>query len=79
MALSREICKMCFDVIRVGFKVPDQVWRDAIPGHLVTQTVCLSCFTRLADEKMLKWDDQIEFFPVSLPTSLEGKNPDGSV
>jgi len=34
--------------------------------------VCLPCFIQLGDEKLVAWDQQIEFFPVSLAKHLKG-------
>lgn len=67
---SREICKLCYHVNAVGFAVPDEIWALVVPAHVRHLVVCLSCFTRLADEKQVQWDDDIEFFPVSLATHL---------
>jgi len=70
MIASREICKICYHVNAVGFSVPDEVWAAVVPSHLRDRVICLSCFTRLADEKMVEWDRAIEFWPVSLVTHL---------
>jgi len=72
---AREICKACYEVIRVGFTVPDDLWSAAVPEHLRQSTLCLNCFTRLADEHMLAWDKSIEFWPVSLRTHLRQEMP----
>lgn len=71
MPTSREICKLCFGVNRIGFLVPDSVWEEVVPEHVRDSVVCLSCFTELADEKYVEWDRHIEFFPVSFLTHLE--------
>lgn len=71
VGLSREICKICYRPNRVGFYVPTKVWRKVIPKHLVNKVVCLDCFTRMADEKLIKWDDDMEFAPVSFVTHLQ--------
>ena len=71
MAMSREICKLCHRVNPVGFAVSDQTWKVVVPEHVVDKVVCLSCFVRLADEKMIFWDLDIEFFPVSLMSHYE--------
>ena len=63
---SREICKLCYHVNAIGFRVPDHVWTAIVPQSAQNKVVCLSCFTRIADEKGIAWDDEIEFFPVSL-------------
>ena len=65
---SREICKLCYHVNAVGFSVPDETWAAVVPEHVRDKVVCLSCFARLADEKLIEWDRDIEFFPVSMAT-----------
>jgi len=67
---TREICKVCWHVNAIGFSVPGEVWRAAVPKELQSRVVCLSCFTRMADEKLIPWDKHIQFFPVSLATHL---------
>jgi len=74
--VSREICKLCYHVNSVGFHVPDEVWEATLPEALWEQIVCLPCFIRLADEKSILWDSEIQLFPVSLATHLGiGKYP----
>ena len=68
---SREICKACHQIVRVGFTVPDEIWNIAVPEHLRNCVLCLQCFTRLADEHLLPWDKSIQFWPVSLRTHLQ--------
>ena len=72
MSSSREICKICLHINSVGFDVPDKIWKSVVPLAHQNNVVCLSCFTRLADEKMIDWDSQIEFYPVSMKTHLKG-------
>ncbi len=71
MILPREICKICYHANGVGFSVPDEVWDLAVPKQLRGGVLCLSCFVRLADERLIHWDEHIEFFPVSLRTHLQ--------
>ena len=71
MVATREICKMCYRINPVGFKVLDKIWREVVPPEFQHFVVCLSCFIRLADEMLIPWDDEIRFFPVSLVTHLE--------
>ena len=66
MALSRETCKICFHANPIGFRVSDDVWRDVVPNEYLEKVVCISCFTRLADEKFIAWDNDIQLYPVSL-------------
>ena len=71
MFLSREICKLCFKVNPVGFCVPDEIWKEVIPSEHRSKVVCISCFARLADEKVIPWDSQIRLYPVSMYTHLD--------
>jgi hypothetical protein len=50
---SREICKACFHVNPVGFHVPDHVWHIAAGDRFKDSVLCLACFCRLADEKLV--------------------------
>ena len=68
----REICALCHEISRIGFFVSDEVWKATIHLHYQNSIICLRCFTRLADEKSVEWDKNIEFFPVSW-ISLQGK------
>lgn len=61
----REICSLCHEVSRVGFWVPNHIWRAAVHRTQINSIICLRCFTRLADERSVPWDENIKFFPVS--------------
>jgi len=71
MGCSREICKICHRVNRVGFWVPPSVWIAVVPKEFSGCVVCLDCFTSLADERVVQWSDDIEFYPVSFVTFIE--------
>jgi hypothetical protein len=73
MPAAREICKLCYHVNAIGFRVPDNVWVAVVPYYVRDSVVCLACFTRLGDEKNVPWDREIEFFPVSRMTHLNGR------
>ena len=74
MSLSREICKICFRANPVGFTVPNEIWKDVVPSEYCSRVLCISCFTRLADEKLIPWDREIQFYPVSMNTHLSDVN-----
>lgn len=65
---AREICDICFSVIRVGYEITVDDWFSALPKDLQKKNLCLKCFTRYADEKRVAWDKSVKFFPVSLVT-----------
>ncbi len=64
----REICSRCHGVNRIGFYVPDPIWRAAVHVSELQNILCLGCFTRLADERGVEWDKEVEFIPVSWVT-----------
>lgn len=66
---SREICKACWKPSAVGFSVPDEVW-EQVTGWTGLGVLCLGCFTALADERLVEWDREIEFWPVSAVSML---------
>lgn len=68
---SREICNCCWHVTTVGFAVPDEIWEAAVHPQLQGGTLCLACFTRLADERLIDWAADIEFHPVSAAEMLD--------
>jgi len=65
---TREICRACGEISAVGFSVSDKVWEDSVPKHLRKNVLCLRCFARFADENLIHWDKDIQFFPVSYLT-----------
>ena len=69
--IHREICSLCHEVSRVGFWVPNRIWWLAVHVSQLNNLICLCCFTRLADERGVRWDDDIKFYPVSQLTILE--------
>jgi hypothetical protein len=68
--MTREICKACYCESAVGFSVPDEIWRAVAARALPVagNVLCLACFAETADELRIKWDDDIQFWPVSLVT-----------
>ena len=64
----REICSLCHEISRVGFWVPDEIWKKVVHTSKMNDIICLRCFTRLADEKSIQWDEEIKFYPVSQKT-----------
>lgn len=68
---SREFCSRCRSYSVLGFSVPDAVWRATVPERFREDILCLPCFARMADERLVQWDVNIQFFPVSLATLRE--------
>jgi len=75
----REICSLCYEVERVGFWVPDEIWELAVHRSQINDIICLSCFTRLADERRVQWDEEIKFYPVSFITVQKDVQDDWAI
>lgn len=67
----REICSLCHEVSRVGFSVPNKIWKAVVHRSQIEDIICLRCFTRLADERGVQWDEEIKFYPISWITHIE--------
>lgn len=65
---TRECCKACNRISSVGFWVPNDIWLGAVPKHLQNAILCVACFVHHADERLIPWDHDIQFYPVSLRT-----------
>lgn len=62
----RQYCAICGNLYAVDYHISNQeIWDEAIHPHYRGSTVCLECFIRRADEKMLPWDHWITFYPRS--------------
>ena len=70
MIPTRERCGLCHQISPIGFWVPNDVWRTVVHPHYADSIHCLRCFTDRADEKLVEWDKEIKFYPVSRLTHL---------
>lgn len=61
----RQFCSICNEVDRVMFNVPDDIWELATHFSQREDIICLACFTKMADERGVEWDKDIEFIPIS--------------
>lgn len=71
--MGRNICYLCHEVIRVSFHVPDIIWKLVLHKSQKNYKVCERCFTRIADEKGIQWDNEIEFHSVSWITHIRNR------
>jgi transcriptional regulator with PAS, ATPase and Fis domain len=75
MSATREVCAICGRVSRVGFWVPNKIWNHVIHPYYRNSIVCLSCFTERADEHLVDWSSEIQFYPVSFAAHIRGQHP----
>ena len=70
---TRQRCGVCHHVAPVSFFVPHELWRVAVPDYFRDTPMCLTCFASFADERLLAWDREIQFYPMSLRTQLDAR------
>ncbi len=76
---KRESCAMCHDIIHVGFLATKELWEECIRQHYQHSSICLRCFARVADEKLLAWEKGVTLFPMSLRTHLDNTSTSANV
>lgn len=68
----RPKCAACAHVLKVDYYVSDEkIWRETVKPYYRNSIICLNCFTRWADEKLLRWCKHIELYPRSLRSQLD--------
>lgn len=67
--MTREFCPRCTRISAIGFYSP--LW-DQVAGRWKHSTLCIACFASLGDEQAIRWEEGLEFCPVSLVTHHAG-------
>jgi hypothetical protein len=62
---TRPFCQICRQRHSICFWVPDEVYKAAIRPEFRDGYICLECFIKEADEKLIEWAKDIKFYPVS--------------
>lgn len=62
---NRQFCDWCHEVCRIDFAVPNEMWDEVMATPNRIGRVCVNCFARRADEKMVRWCDSITLRPMS--------------
>lgn len=68
---TRMYCDICGHLHKIDFAVPNEIWDACIHPSRKLDKICINCFMERADEQMLKWEENIQFFPHSMATQLE--------
>lgn len=69
---TRPRCGNCGEYVVCDFVADDDVWKRAVPRHLQTGCyLCLTCFARSGDERLVRWEEGLEIIPLSLRSHLE--------
>jgi hypothetical protein len=70
---TREFCQRCNDLSPVGFHARDDIWVRVAGEHWRWSILCLRCFAALGDEKGIRWEEGMEFYPSSFATHSEAE------
>lgn len=73
---TRERCGLCHHISPIGFWVPNEIWDAVVHPHYHEAIHCLQCFTDRADAKLIEWDRDIQFYPVSFVAHLRRAHED---
>lgn len=63
---TREYCYRCHRYSPFHFHVPDHIWEKVVPERWRNDILCLDCFARMGDERLVEWSEDITVHPVSL-------------
>ncbi len=50
--------------------MPDKIWNETVLEQFRKKVLCINCFSTFADEQLIEWDKDIQFYPASLKTML---------
>lgn len=68
---TRPKCHRCQRYITIDTDADDDLWQEVIgplqgPGY-----ICADCFTRAADERLIRWEGRLRLVPISLAAQME--------
>lgn len=68
---TRPRCARCQRFITIDTWADDDLWLEVIgplqgPGY-----ICADCFTRAADERLIRWEGRVSFVPISLRSQMD--------
>lgn len=68
----RMSCAICGGLHAIDYHVPEHLWNLAIHEYYSNSLVCINCFIRRADEKLLAWDNVIKIIGMtSMATQIK--------
>jgi hypothetical protein len=68
---TRPRCARCQRFITIDTWADDDLWREVIGEHHGPGYICADCFTRAADERLIKWEGRLRLVPYSLASQME--------
>ena len=68
---TRPRCHRCQRYITIDTHADDDLWEEVIGERFGPGYICADCFTRAADERLIKWEGRLRLVPISLATQME--------
>lgn len=68
---TRAKCHRCQRYITIDTDSDDDLWEEVIGERFGPGYICADCFTRAADERLIKWEGRVRFVPTSLASQVE--------
>lgn len=70
----RQKCAACSQVLTIDYHVSDGIWYEAVKPFYNNSIICINCFARWADEKLLPWCQEITLRPCSMRIQIDMVN-----
>lgn len=68
---TRPLCARCQRYITIDTLADNDLWEEVIGPRFGPGYICADCFTRAADERLIKWEGRLKLLPYSLATQME--------
>lgn len=68
---TRPRCHRCQRYITIDTHADDDLWEEVIGERFGPGYICADCFTRAADERLIKWEGRLRLVPISLVSQIE--------
>lgn len=71
---TRPVCHKCQRYITIDTEADDDLWAEVIGEKFGPGYICADCFTRAADERLIRWEDRVRLIPYSLASQIGVQN-----
>lgn len=68
---TRPRCARCHRYITIDTDADDDLWAEVIGERFGPGYICADCFTRAADERLIRWEGRLRLVPYSLAQQTE--------
>lgn len=68
---TRPRCHRCQRYITIDTDADDDLWAEVIGPKFGPGYICADCFTRAADERLIRWEGRLRLVPYSLAAQMD--------